>query len=488
MTPSPRTTRPARRGTTALALVAAGALSLAGCTAGADAEGDGKVTITITGPNQWNSDASSFGPEWEAQIARFEEAEPDITVETVVLPVSSFQDTLGTQLSAGTASDLVFNQAPHENYMITPLDEFLEEPNPYIDGNERWIDAFDPAIYGPESGEALGTAGTYDFIPFNVFVPVVYYNADAFEEAGISAPIETWEDLRDAAGKLKSAGYVPFAADASDQGLGYTLGQAFEQLMSPYFDELNRYTSNDGEEGPSAVLNSRDWAAAVLTGEITATDTPELAAALELTKEFYDEYSTPNWSGVQASGAAVVNQSDFMGGKAAMAWGSSFGYADVAAADFEVAAMPFPTITTETTPLSSDVPARFGASVYGTSYMIPSTTEGAQLDATVKFLQFMTSPDNVEEWLAETGSFSALADAAIPENLQAFDGSDWLTPRKMNHYFYPTQGTTLQAAYGGFLLGTRTIDEQLAAVQTQWVDLAHQNIEKFGWTDSWATQ
>ncbi|WP_198664227.1 ABC transporter substrate-binding protein [Jiangella endophytica] len=469
----------------ALALVA---VTLAACSSDESGASGERVTITISGPNQWNSDPSSFGPEWEAQIARFEELEPDIDVETVVLPLSSFSDTLSTQLSAGTASELVFNQAPHQPYMVHELDEYLDQPNPYVEGSDAWIDVFDTALFGPDNSVTYNSEGHNEFIPFNVFIPVVYYNTEAFEEAGIQAPIETWGEFEQAAQALEAAGYVPFAADNASQGLMWTYEVIFDQLMTgAVFDTLNVFDV-EGNPGTNRSLTQKDWAWGVKTGAVQATEIPELRGSLELLKEFYDSYVTPNWSGVTGSGAAVINQADFTNGTAAMAWGSSFGYSTVVAdAQFEVGAMPFPTVTSETSEYATGINARYGASIYGTAYMIPSTVEGPELEAAVKFLQFMTAPDHVASWLAETGSLSALADPEVPDNLQAFVASDWVEPRQMGSSgIYPPNGTDPQALYGGYLLGTKDVDQMLADIQASWEQVADQNIERGGWTDDWA--
>ena len=125
----------------AAAIVAASSLVLvaSGCASSPDSgEGGGDaVTITLSGPNQWNSDPASFGPAWEDLIAAFEEEEPNINVETTVLPLAEFKNTLSTQLAAGTAPELIFAQASHTPDQLTVLDDYLEEPNPYVEGNER---------------------------------------------------------------------------------------------------------------------------------------------------------------------------------------------------------------------------------------------------------------------------------------------------------------------------------------------------------------
>lgn len=90
-----------------IGLVAA-AMVVSACGGSTDSGKPGdKVTITLSGPNQWNSSGSSFGKPWEELVAAFEAKEPNIKVKTVVLPLNSFGQTISTQLAAGTASELV---------------------------------------------------------------------------------------------------------------------------------------------------------------------------------------------------------------------------------------------------------------------------------------------------------------------------------------------------------------------------------------------
>ncbi|MDO1583289.1 extracellular solute-binding protein [Rhizobium oryzicola] len=68
--------------------------------------------------------------------------------------------------------------------------------------NIDWSNYF-PGIanyYATASGELLS-------FPFNSSTAVIYYNMSALEKAGVTAKPETWEDVADAAKKLKAAGF-----------------------------------------------------------------------------------------------------------------------------------------------------------------------------------------------------------------------------------------------------------------------------------------
>jgi ABC-type glycerol-3-phosphate transport system substrate-binding protein len=458
---------------------------LAACTT--SSEPTDAVTITLSGPNQWNSDPTSFGPAWEELVAAFEEKEPGIKVETVVLPLAEFATTLSTQISAGTAPELVFNQAPHTPDQVVALDDYLAEPNPYVEGNEAWVDVFNADFFGPEANNARNPAGNYDFIPFNLYINGLYYNADAFEEAGIDEAPTTFGEFLDACADLKDAGYIPLAVDNgyASQNLVYSPIRAM--LQDKYFDEWNVFAP-DGSPGTSNQIGPKAFSRAILTGELDATTTPEIAETFKLMKQVFDECGTPNWSGVTSTSSAFTGGEDFLGGEAAMAFGSNFAATNLADVDWAYGTMPFPTITKADSDLSTGREAQSGASIGGTSYMIPATTEGAQLDAAIKFLQFVSAPEYAQPWLDATGGVPALADAVPAPGLEGLMTGAWFeSPRVPARAMIP-RVLAGQAIYTGYLTGSKPLDEALAELQGVWTDGAKELAADGGWTEDWATK
>ncbi|MFH8530107.1 ABC transporter substrate-binding protein [Streptomyces tendae] len=467
----------------ALGLTAA--LALTGCSdSDSGVSADGTVTITLAGPNQWNSESGTFGKPWEELIARFEKAEPKIKVKTNVLPLADFSKTLGTQLSAGTAPELVFYQVPHEPYMVHTLDDELAEPNPYVKGNKKWLDLFDPKYYGPDKGS--NAEGKKELLPFNVVSTGIYYNEGAFAKAGVKAPVKTFDDLLSACGKLRSAGYDPLAMDGSEAGMGWTIKTISNMLLDKYYDKLNVFAS-DGSKGTNSFVTDKARYRAILTGDIDATRTPEVRESVKLLKQVYDQCATKNWSGIAPTSSSVVNVRDFSSGKAAMAWGTPFGYGALADVKGKVASMPFPTITKDTTSLSTDAPARFGAEAGGTSYMIPSTVKGAKYDAALKFLQWMSVPGNTQDWIDATGALPALKGAEAPEATKSMAQGVWSEKMRIGGQPDAPKGVTVVSLYDGYLLGSKSLDETLHNLQDSWRKLAQEQVEAHGWGDeSWA--
>ncbi|RIQ30989.1 ABC transporter substrate-binding protein [Jiangella rhizosphaerae] len=452
-----------------------------------DSGGDGdRVTITLSGPNQWNNDPQSFGPAWEDLVERFEEAEPGIDVETTVLPVAEFAQTLSTQLSAGTAPELIFNQAPHTPDQVVALDDYLAQPNPYVEGNEAWIDLFNQDYFGPDAPTARNAAGNYEFIPFNLVIVGVYYNADIMDEAGVEAPIETWGELMDACAAITDAGYVPFSMDQGWLGQGWTMGIIGSMLLSSHAEEWNQFAA-DGQPGTAAQVTPKSMARAILTGELDPTATPEVAETMELLKQFFDECATPNWSGI-AGGASFIGYDDFVGGRAAMTYGTNFAAENLADVDWEWGTMPFPTITEDESELSTGQEAQFGAAPGGTSYMIPATTEGEQLEAAVKFLQFVTSPEGGQPWLDGSGGIPSLVDAEPAPGLEGLMTGAWFETPTIPAVTFVPKARNGQTVYDGYLLGDKSLEDQLAEMRNDWTEWATEMAADGGWTEDWATQ
>jgi multiple sugar transport system substrate-binding protein len=127
--------------------------------------------------------------------------------------------------------------------------------------------AWDKAIANGDFSEAEKALVSVDGVPYAVPLnlarwPVLYSTA-AFEAAGIAAPPQTWEELLDAAEKLKAAGYVPFNAPNVGGWMGLI-----------WFSELMIRTDPDAFVG--------------LTDGTTPYNGPEVQRAFEIWVDFYE--------------------------------------------------------------------------------------------------------------------------------------------------------------------------------------------------------
>ena len=288
--------------------------------------------------------------------------------------------------------------------MVVPLNKYLSEPNPFVAGNKSWLSEFDPSAFSAKVSGVLDPKGNFDWVPFNLVGIAMYYNKDAFKRAGVTAPVSTFAQLISDCGALAKAGYTPMAMDSSAIGIDFPYRSVLDQMVQKQFDELDHFTVT-GAPGKAEELTTKDVVWGIATGKFSAGD-PYVKESVVLLKQLFDSCATKDWSGIAGLSGDGVGLPQFESGQAAMAFAVDFGYGTIAAsAHFPIGSMPFPEITTATTKLSANVPARSGNTEGGTSYMIPAHTSGKALKASLLFLQFMSAPQYITKWLAETGRY-----------------------------------------------------------------------------------
>ena len=465
-------------------------LFLSACSSGPSSSSN-NITITLAAPNQFTTSSADFGPAWSTAVSQYEKLHPNVTVKIDVLPLVSFNQTISTQLAAGTAPDIVFNQATYKSFMVTKLDSYFNQPNPYAPGKAKWIDWFNTSAFSFSNPQALTPIndGHLYWVPLNLVGVGLFVNMDAFQKAGVAFPIKTFVDWESAATKLKAAGYTPMAMDNSTIGMDFPTGSIFNQLMASDYNKFNWF-DGQGKPGTNPSLTVKDLTRAIKTGALTAS-APEVAEALTLGKELFSQHATPNWSGITNNTGAGVGLQDFLAGKAAMAWAVNFGVSAVAGASFKIGSMGFPTITTATTPLSTNEPASFGVQDGGTSYMIPSTIKGDQLKWAVDFLQYMTAPKYNQPWVTGTSSLPSVQTVTAPSTVSGFSGGDWgKTPKSTGYSLTGLNNQQVQEfpqIMDGFYLGKNSLSQTEQALEASWQRAATANIQSNNWgNESWA--
>ncbi len=447
------------------------------------------TTITLEGPNQWTQSGSNFGAPWAQLVSQFKKV-TGITVNTDVLPLASFFSVESTQLAAGTAPDLVFNQATYQPYMVVPLNSYLNKPNPFVPGSKSWLSEFNPSAFSAKVSAVLDPKGNFDWVPFNLVGIAMYYNETAFKKAGVTAPIGTFSQLMNDCVALKKAGYTPMAMDNSVIGTAFPYRPILDQLVQKQFNELNHFTVT-GSPGTAPELTLEDQTWGIATGKFSATN-PYEQESIVLLKQLFSTCATANWSGITGLSGDGVGLPQFESGKAAMTFAVDFGYGTIAAnSRFPIGSMPFPEITTATTPLSANVPARSGNTVGGTSYMIPAHTSGNALKAAIMFLQFMSAPQYISNWLAQTGGIPAVKGITPPASTAAYFEGAWGEPQIIAPFasngYYIAPGVLLTAGYDGYLLGAKTLSQEDSYLEGLFQQGASYLVKNDGWSNEpWA--
>jgi multiple sugar transport system substrate-binding protein len=250
----------------AVAMLAAVPLVLAGCSGGSSASSGGKVdSITVLDYYNQGNDKKVIG-EYLDKCG----AENDVTIKRSLVPGSSLIQKVLQQASSKTLPDVLMLDNPDlqqiaETGALSPLSDYDISTDGYAKGVLQ---------AGTYEDKVYGLAPTVNTI-------ALFYNKKVLSEAGVTPP-KTWDELQSAAAKLTEGDQYGFAVDANAT---YEGTWQFLPFM----------WSNGGDEKDIA--------------------TPETEEALSLWKGLVDDgsmsKSVVNWT------QADVND-QFMAGKAAM--------------------------------------------------------------------------------------------------------------------------------------------------------------------------
>ncbi len=217
-------------------------------------------------------------------------------------------------------------------------------------------------FYADSDGKMIG-------MPFNSSTPIMYYNVDALEKAGVTPP-KTWEEFQSTtAPALKDAGYI--ALSQSHLPWIFT-----ENFMSRH--DLPFATNNNGYDGnDTQILVNNDAIKAHFT------------AVTEWKENGLFEWYGTGWGD---------NAKPFEEGKVAMWLGSSGSFGGLLQKDlpFEFSATELPyweAVTTEPTQTF----------IGGAALFAMSGKSDEENKAAAEFFRFLTSPETQYFWHQETG-------------------------------------------------------------------------------------
>ncbi|MFF2362704.1 extracellular solute-binding protein [Streptomyces sp. NPDC058122] len=181
-----------RRGIAATALVASIALAATAC-GGSDSSDDksaGPTTITW-----WDtSNATNEAPTYKALAKEFEKANPTIKVKYVNVPFDQAQNKFDTAAGASGAPDILRSEVGWTP-AFAKKGYFLP-----LDGTAALADQ---AKFQPNLIEQAKYDGKTYGVPFVTDTLALVYNKALFEKAGIKEAPKTWGDLKTAAATIK---------------------------------------------------------------------------------------------------------------------------------------------------------------------------------------------------------------------------------------------------------------------------------------------
>ena len=317
----------------------------------------------------------------DGMVADFGRANPAIKVKPIY--AGSYQDTIAKVLTAIKGGDVPQLSVILSTDMFTLIDEDAILPFEELaktDADKNWMAGFYPAFM-----ENSRTGGRTWGIPFQRSTIVMYWNKDAFKEAGLNPDVapKNWDELVAFGKKLTkrdSAGNVTqWGVEIPTSGFPYWLFQGLT-------------TEND-----AMLMNE--------AGTETYFDKPGVIGALQYLIDLSqkDKVMAP---GILEWG---TTPNDFFERKVAIMWtttGNLTNVKDNAKFPFGVAMLP--------------EKKRRGSPTGGGNFYLFAKTTPEQKAAALKFIKWMTTPERAAEWGIKTGYVATRPDAWETPAMKAY--------------------------------------------------------------------
>ena len=288
--------------------------------------------------------------------------------------------------------------------------------------------------------------GTMIGMPFNSSTPILYYNVEALEKAGVTPP-KTWEEFQETtAPALKAAGYIP----AAQSHLPWIFTENFMSRHNLQFaTENNGY----GEGTPELLI-----------------DNAGLKAHFTAVKGWLDD-GLFGWYGTGWSD----NQKPFQDGEVAMWMGSSASFGGLRnSVDFEFSATYLPY-------WEAVNPNPTNTFIGGAALWAMTGHEAAEDKAVAEFFKFLTSAEVQFFWHKETG-YVAITNAAydlakssgyyneVPQaevGIQqlSLDGGEWTKGYRLG--FYVQIRDVMNREFSKIMTGDTTVDAAFEAIEVE---------------------
>ncbi|MBO6553903.1 MAG: extracellular solute-binding protein [Roseitalea sp.] len=427
-------------------LLAAGALALT--TAAAQAE---KIEIEL-----WHAMGGALGEATNAVAEQFNASQDKYNLtpvykgnyeETLTATIAAFrageQPNIVQVFDAGAATIIGAEGA------VIPAQDLIE--NAGLEFRTDYIPGV-ANFYADENGKMVG-------MPFNSSTPILYYNVEALEKAGVEPP-RTWEEFQEIAPALKEAGYVPMA----QSHLPWIFTENFMSRHNLQFaTNANGY---EGAEGTRLLINVEP-----------------IKAHFAAVKEWIDAglfgYYGTGWGD---------NQAPFENGEVAMWLGSSGSFGGLkqsAGFEFSATYLPYWEAVTE---------EPYNTFIGGAALFAMSGQPEEENEAAAAFFQFLSSPEPQVFWHKETGYVPITATAyelakaeghydqepAAEVGISQLQqpGGDWTKGYRMG--FYVQIRDVMNREYGRIFSGEATVDEAFDIIEEE----GNRLLERFAQTQS----
>jgi len=326
---------------------AAAAVVLSSCSAGGG-DGDGS-TLSI-----YIDSAESTVEAWEGLVDAYAEVNPDMTIDLELHPPGGEGDNLvKTRLATGEMNDLFYYNSGSLLQALNP-DETLVDLS-----DEPWVDALSDDFTSVVSTDE----GLYGAPAAASFAGAMIYNKDVYADLGLEVPTD-WDGFMANNAAILDAGIAPLAQ---------TYGDTWTSQLFVLGDFYNVSAADP------------DWAERYTAGEAKFADEPALAGFVHQQEAaeagyFNEDFASATYDdGVRMLAEGTAAHYPMLTGNVAGAIGANYPEAADSLGVF---------------PIPGDDSASNGLTVWmPNGVYVPTTTEGAQLDAAKEFMTWLVSPE-----------------------------------------------------------------------------------------------
>ena len=323
-----------------------------------------------------------------------------------------------TQISSETAPDIIFangNTYADKGWYVN-LEEVINTPNPYIEGNESWSDTF--PNYVLESNVLNDINGNLICVPFTVYsgpATVYYYNTELFDELGLEVP-SSWEELLAVTKKANDAGYIGMAPWIGNKTVNAGVWDFQFSLTPVYTVPLMDKIDGNGD----GILDNQESLKAAYEGEFLLSDNQHGQDLFRQVKRKYSQYLPEGYENIDFD--PLWNE-----GKVVMYEDGIWRYpAELANTNRSFEFDMFPPPVAREDQISTDGEIEYTKiGLYQPWPQIifnivkPSVEAHGTMEVAIDFMQFLTAPENLSQMVIEKRGegLGAVKGTAIPPEL-----------------------------------------------------------------------
>ncbi len=338
--------------------------------------GSGKKEITF-----WHAMGGVNGEATDAMVKAFNESQDEVVVKS---EYQGTYDDMITKLKAAMQS----GNMPDVCQMYDIGTKFMADSGYAVPVEDMFESTgFDPATVMEIITSYYTVNGKQMSMPFNVSTPMLYYNKDVFQEAGLDpdAPPKTFDEVLEYSRKIVDSNAAP-------TGFAQAIyGWFFEQQIAGQ----GKYYANH-ENGRKEAATAVDF-----------VDNGSGLKVFEMWKKLLDSGCAENYGSATAD-----TQTAFFAGQTAMIIESTAILSNATkSCDFEIGTGYLPKIEDS---------ADGGVIIGGASLWMMDNKDDARKDAAWKFIEYTTTPEAQADWSMATGYFAINPAAYETADMKAF--------------------------------------------------------------------